>query len=691
MTRKQNILLAALLSAWVWLPLRSVAAGPDIALVKHQMVEAMLRTPSPSDTLLNDFIRLEPEHEVSDQSVVEMMQYYPFDTVSISRYLARQRPDGSWSDIDYNDQRRSGWQAREHASRLLELAKLYRSANTPFAGRPRVLRAYHQALQFWIKQRPRCRNWWYNQIGIPKPLGESSLLMERELTSDEKAGVLDILNTGIAMTGQNKVWLAGNVLIRGLLTENDSLVREARNAIAGEIVTGKDEGIQRDWSFHQHGSQQQFGNYGLAFVKSLSYYASVLSGTCYAFTDEQRHTLVQLMEQGYRWVVWHRMLDVGALDRQLFHNAQWHKGYSVAFAAQQLGRPQGFPLHANELVGHKHFYCSDYTLHRRPTWMASLKMSSLRVQGTELVNEDNRLGYYMGDGATYYYMRGDEYLNVFPLWNFRLIPGTTSFGFATGPMPTVHSQDATNKSYKVGALSDTPQVGQGGDVSFSAMELNRNGIRAKKMWIFTPRYVLCLGGDICADTTLSVTTTIDQRVACGPLFVWQEAQSSWQEQAHLSLATARRVRLYHDRTGYIVGSAPLQADLVHRTGRWSDNMGSYSNRFTADGDVVQIVLDHGAQPVGAQYLYAVLPDADMQQVAAFDLAREVHVVRNDSAAQIVELAAHSGRYYAAVYQSGTYRVGGQSAFIEKPGCYEITQGRRGPRVVGTPFRMSASE
>lgn len=78
------------------------------------------------------------------------------------------------------------------------------------------------------------------------------------------------------MTGQNKVWLAGNVLVRALLQEDKELVRQARDTIVSEIVTGQTEGIQPDWSFHQHGTQQQFGNYGLAFLASMSFYSGVL-------------------------------------------------------------------------------------------------------------------------------------------------------------------------------------------------------------------------------------------------------------------------------------------------------------------------------------------------------------------------------------------------------------------------------
>ena len=73
-------------------------------------------------------------------------------------------------------------------------------------------------------------------------------------------------------------------------------------------------------------------------------------------------------------------------------------------------------------IGHKHFWDSDQTVHRFSTWMASVKMASDRVIGTELVNEDNLKGFYMGDGALYTYCRGDEYLNIFPFWDWRKIP-----------------------------------------------------------------------------------------------------------------------------------------------------------------------------------------------------------------------------------------------------------------------------
>lgn len=45
----------------------------------------------------------------------------------------------------------------------------------------------------------------------------------------------------------------------------------------------------------------------------------------------------------------------------------------------------------------------------------------------------------------------------------------------------------------------------------TAMELNRDGLEAHKVWLFADKFVLLFGGRIHSDTTLCVTTSIDQQ------------------------------------------------------------------------------------------------------------------------------------------------------------------------------------
>ena len=59
--------------------------------------------------------------------------------------------------------------------------------------------------------------------------------------------------------------------------------------------------------------------------------------------------------------------------------------------------------------------------------MASLKMASDRVMGVETMNGDNMKGYYMADGALYIYKDATEYYDIFPLWDWRKLPGVTCY------------------------------------------------------------------------------------------------------------------------------------------------------------------------------------------------------------------------------------------------------------------------
>ena len=124
--------------------------------------------------------------------------------------------------------------------------------------------------------------------------------------------------------------------------------------------------------------------------------------------------------------------------------------------------------------------------------MATVKMSSSRVIGTELVNEDNLKGYYMGDGATFFYRRGDEYLDVFPFWDWRKVPGVTAYE-DRAPMPVMRSARQNNRSGNVGGLGDGRQ-------GMTAMELDRDGLKGVKAWLFAEKFVVCLGAAVRSDS-----------------------------------------------------------------------------------------------------------------------------------------------------------------------------------------------
>lgn len=262
-----------------------------IRQIKKNYIAAVASTDDSEKKLVSELTAITPEKDASDQNAVELRQKYPLAPVEAERWVREQRTDGSWGDINYKDRRRSGWKAKAHADRALALSRYYHDHRGTLSDEDRdaLSKAIHAAFRYWFTEKPVCLNWWYNEIGIPRTLGPAFLLMENELSEAEKQAAIEVMQKArIGRTGQNKVWLAGNVLIRGLLQNDAALVKEARDAIAGEIVTGKEEGIKDDWSFHQHGAQQQFGNYGLSFLSNMAFYSAVFSGTPLAFSPANR-------------------------------------------------------------------------------------------------------------------------------------------------------------------------------------------------------------------------------------------------------------------------------------------------------------------------------------------------------------------------------------------------------------------
>lgn len=650
----------------------------SVTLIKRNYINATVGKDKGKEVLLKRLSAIPPEEEVSDQNVIELQQLYLISSKEIKSLMNTLRTDGSWEDINYSDTKRSGWEPKIHAERILKLTKYYYQNKQKLqpSAISHLTNTIHQAMNFWFSKELVCKNWWYNQIGIPRTLGPAFLLFEEKMSEQEKQSATKVMmNSAFGMTGQNKVWLAGNVLIRALLQNDWKLTKEAREIIASEITFGQKEGIKADWSFHQHGPQQQFGNYGLSFICNMSFYSEIFANTSLAFSQEQQSLLTSLLLEGYQWIVWRGYWDVNGLNRQLFRNADIDKGFSLLFAAYSLiksSKPEvtdkiekmilrnsSCSQTPNSFIGNKHFRESDYTIHRTPTWMASVRMASERVIGTELVNEDNLKGYYMADGALYTYMHGDEYHNIFPFWDWRRIPGITTYE-SNAPIPNPNNTDSRNHSSYVGGATYQ-------NTGITAMQLKRNKLEANKIWVFTDEYILCMGSNIHADSTATIMTSIDQRFSKGK--VWNDNNK----------------RVFHNNTGYIV----LQADTCivlteNKEGQWKDFMGMYKPEILKS-NLFSIYLKHHKDP--ASYIYLILPATTKQKVIDFD-SNSIHIIRNDKEAQAVVI---KDLCYVSVYHPTKLSIEGHPpTVISEAGVYIIHM-KENKFVTRNPFSLSSNK
>ena len=156
----------------------SAQTGKENERIKQNYIRSIIGMDEEKQPYLQLLSKIPPEKEVSDQNVIELQQLYPIRQEEIHRLISTIRGDGSWPDINYADTKRSGWEPKQHTERILKLTKYYarEQENVSAQEISAVVSIIHQAMKYWFVQKPVCKNWWYNQIGIPRTLGPAFLL-----------------------------------------------------------------------------------------------------------------------------------------------------------------------------------------------------------------------------------------------------------------------------------------------------------------------------------------------------------------------------------------------------------------------------------------------------------------------------------------------------------------------------------
>lgn len=657
---KKSILLFALFGV---LNILSMQAKSDLEALRKAFVEASVETYAPNEEVTDLFIRYSDYGRANDVLLLQLYMYVHLPDQEVERLLADFNWEkGFWNDIDYEDGTRGRWPATLHVTRMYALAKLYKAGNGRWKGSEQLGKLLHLTMGWWFENMPKCPNWWHNDIGVPKKMTSVLLMMRDELSSEEVAGGLQVLKRSkFGRTGQNKVALAGNNLMKGLLTDDEKLVIKARDFIAEEICMTDEEGIQKDWSFHQHGPQIQFGNYGLTYVDILSFWMRVLKGTRYDFTQQQKDIVVNLMKEGICWSVYKGVMDPSFCGRQNFIDAGTGKAYALSVVARNLSlavdeernffarvarenlQPEKYD---NTLVGARYFWRSDCGVYRRSGWYSSIRMHSERTIGFEFTNKENTLANFSADGALLLMQDAGEFHNIFAYWDWRKVPGVTAYDDGK-PIKCDPSREETinNSSHVFGKAAD--------DVMCATMELDRDGLYALKSSFFFPECIVCLGTDITASNPdfKSVTTAVDQIHLDGKVV----EKDSW---------------VWHSNRGYVsLDGASMEVTADLQRGKWDLIEPAFKDKWD-EGKVFKCWFEHPVDGNMGSYAYAIVPDASVSKVRKFAARalsegrkEPVKVIRNDHECQAVRY----GDVIAAIFhKSGQFVLEGETFDVDSP-------------------------
>lgn len=449
------------------------------------------------------------------------------------------------------------------------------------------------------------------------------------------------------------------------------------------------DGMYADGSFVQHSSQPYNHGYGTGMVKQLATTIALFEGSKWQITDAQKSNLVQYVRNGViplsfrgQWfrrvtgravssfkdekpTIESNLTSVApiapAADRQYFlgvlkamqeyppakeyaveEAARKRRGFGVKLPDIDFARKQVALMvkrdaalnPAEWFAGGRVYHNMDMAAHQRPTWAAELCMSSSRICTHESFYQNNKKGWYLGDGVLRLHTLDYRlYLdNYWPTHDPYRLPGTTvdtrersDFGAAGANTGTLSTSD-----FAGGASVD-------GKWSIAAMDLHAAGssLKARKAWIMLDDEIVCLGSAITAKDGRRIETTIEQMRLAGKgdnaLVVDGRAMPATLDWS-ATLDAPRWLHLAGNVPGAGVGCwfpkpGPVQGKREARTGAWTDigpegknDAAKYTRNYAT------LWLDHGVDPKDATYQYVLLPGASAEQVEAYGAKPDVQVI-----------------------------------------------------------------
>ncbi len=589
----------------------------------------------------------------------------------VESLIAKMNDDGSFRGINYEDlSRTASFPHGGHTRDLVYMAKAYKAKTSKFYQDQQLKERITNGLAYWVKHDFVGENWHDNQITTPTNLGNLMLIIGDELSPDLVAkaqpmiGRANMNASGARPSGDRIVIasiLAKNLLFLGNYAEFDKIIK----LIEGEMkfATGE-RGLQHDYSFHHrvdrvnNTSSYGYGKYANAYG-DWSFY---VAGTPYAFAKEKINQLVDYYLDGiYKQMVYGVYEDISVKNRSISGKATFQPHstleierllVSTDYRKEEL--EDIIRLRKGEAKPSasfaKFFWQSEHFVFQRPRFYTTVRMFSTRNRNMEEpYNGPGKTTHHRADGTNYLMLNGDEYHNIWPVYNWQKIAGTTILQKPQLPGPN-EIQKAGLTDF-VGAVTD----GLYGAVAFD-FKSPHDRVEAKKSWFFFDEEYVCLGTDINATTNLPVVTTLNQALMRSDVHIGQGGAPKLVSKGSQTLENVKWV--HHDNVGYLFPQ-PTTVNLSNQTetGRWSDitDQKNISQEVIREA-VFALWLNHGNKPSGASYQYIVVPNVSEQRLNETAPAnRAVEILATTSDLQAVK---HNqlGITQLAFYKAGTVAI-----------------------------------
>ena len=637
-------------------------------------------------TVMNSWSAEDSDVKIIKERVVSKLMKPEVNDSEILNLVETIKEDGTWPGIDYEDVSREGFQHSRHSVNMVTLARAYNAKSSKFRKSKKVKNTIELALQNWVANDYICDNWWHNQIGTPNNLVHTMLLIGDELPNDlvEKAqpiiGRAHIDAPG-ARPGGDRIKIAGiqakNMLFIGDNETFEKVIEVIENEIkyvewigrkygytyrlhvggfANRLAGGR--GIQYGNSFHHRADGvNNTLSYGMGYADAFVEWAVYTAGTEYSFATDKLERLVDYFLDGIcKTAVYGKFPDPGAKNRSVSRPGTL-RAYSAQTAENLMLTTDYRKNELQEIadirnkgtkptVSHATFFWNtEHFSYQRPDWFTSVRMYSTRTHNMEVpYNSEGLLNHHRGDGANHISRTGDEYYDIFPVFDYQKVPGATIMQKPELPAP--NEIQKLGETDFVGAVTD----GIYGVVAFD-FKSPHDPLIARKSWFFFDEEYICLGAGISCKHQQPVVTTINQCLLRGEVTLFAKNQKSVVLQGEKEFENVDWV--FHDGIGYVFPK-PTNVELKNSaaTGSWWDiSKQSDSSKEQVSLDVFKLWINHGSRPSDESYQYIVVPATSLVKMEQNSSKKNIIILANTPEVQAT-MNTNLGICQAVFYKAG---------------------------------------
>lgn len=607
--------------------------------------------------------------ETSDDSISKIrsrlrtIQLQENKNHKVERWISSISENNTWSDINYADRSIGDWLPIEHLIRIKKIsAAIFTIQNQKT--QKEALKIIDSGLQKWLEINPSSDNWWHNTIGQQLQICAILIMVQGNISEKTLNSSLAKLTAANQVpedrkTAQNLIWYITQQLYRGVLTNSVDDIETASKTIQTTLIKTDLEGLQDDFSFHQHGNQLYTGGYGLEFLKNHATFAAILHDTKWAYDKRSMENLLGYLLEGVAPIMRMRWIDYGARGREItrknpdnIYPSIENSFNSIASIcpeqkeklASRLGDIKK-PGLGGFLPYTKAFPRSDFICHQTKDGYMSIKSMSSRTVGTESGNGENLRGYWLPFGSTFIVKDGTEYEKILSNWRWSRVPGVT----APDIVPSF-------KGYLRGTEKNVGVVSSG-TYGISAMPLNAQETECTRAWFIAENQMIALGCNLTSTHAKAVFTTLDQTLYRGSLLIDDEETATTINMVLFGKKVTHNEITYESMVGSnleIVLSRDPQEPEVAATAL---------KREPSKETTLTICINHGTKPMGKSYAYKISFSKNIEKT---------RIISNDRDIQALELE-DSRTILAALHKPVVFHLDRFTSIKSRTACLVIAE------------------